>query len=120
MRPTARSTTSWPSRTRDQAGDELIQLPERLVHRTRAPGGLESFLRGIEVMHDQQRLATRSLKGHRGHASTIVPFIVGPHEARVRYHSQVPAVERHTLRAIVAEHETVRAPDTNIQVAGKQ
>ena len=43
-------------------------MRERLDHRIRRPGAgsVESFLRGIELVHDQQRLATLFLECHRG------------------------------------------------------
>ena len=71
-------------------------------------------------MHDQQRLAAFFLEGHRGDGPTVATFFIGPDEARVRCHFEVPAEERHGLRGSVAEHETVLAPDTNIHLAGKQ
>jgi hypothetical protein len=55
--------------SRSAQGDEkLIQLLERLAHSTRTPRGdgtVESFLRGIEVVHNDQRLVTSFFKGHR-------------------------------------------------------
>jgi hypothetical protein len=43
-------------------------LREGLGHPTLHPGDgtVESFLRGIEFVHDQQRLVTFFLEGHRG------------------------------------------------------
>ena len=79
MRP-AEATTSRPSRTPTQCDDEFVELVERLAHSTRAPGGdgtVESFLRGIEVVHEQLRLATFLLEGHRGDGPTVVPFVAG-------------------------------------------
>jgi hypothetical protein len=54
---------------RAQGDEKLVQLLERLAEPTRTPGGdgtVESFLRGIEVVHDDQRLATSVFEGHRG------------------------------------------------------
>ena len=85
-----------------------------------ADGLVESFLRGIELVQDQQRLATLFLEGHRGDGPAAATFLVGPDEARVRCHFDVSAEERHGLRGAVAEHEAVPAPDTNIRLAGKQ
>src|SRR5262245_44131477 len=117
----ARSTTSWPSQTRAQCGDKLVQLLECLARRIRRPGAgsVESFLRGIELVQDQQRLAAFFLEGHRGDGPILTTFVIGPDQARVRCHLDVPAEERHRLW-IVTEHQTVRAPDTNIHLAGKQ
>src|SRR6185437_943777 len=57
--PNRRSTTSSPSHARAQGNEKLVQLGERLHHRVRraSTGSVESFLRGIELVHDQQRLA---------------------------------------------------------------
>src|SRR5215831_13540013 len=97
-RPTARSTTSRPSHARAQADEKLVQLLECLAHRIRCPGagGVESFLRGIEFVQDQQRLATFFLEGHRGDG-TVITFVISPDEARVRYHFDVPTEEHHRL-----------------------
>jgi hypothetical protein len=54
-------------------------LLERLPHPTRTPGGdgtVESFLRGIEVVHDEQRLAASLGERHRGHGPTVTTFLV--------------------------------------------
>src|SRR4029078_9790889 len=52
-----------------QGDEKLVQLLERLAHvATRASGGdgtVESFLRRIEVAHDEQRLSTLLFEGHR-------------------------------------------------------
>src|SRR5262245_66028631 len=76
----SRSTTSWPSQTRAQGDEELVQLPERLAHHIRRPGAgsVESFLRWIEVVHDQQRLATFFLEGDRGDRPALATFLIGP------------------------------------------
>src|SRR6266478_6228804 len=58
-----------PSLARAQGDEEFVQLLERLGHSIHAPGGegtVENFLRGIEVVHDQQRLAAFFLERHRG------------------------------------------------------
>jgi hypothetical protein len=56
----ARSTPSRPSHARAQGVEKLVQLLELLGHPTLHPGDgtVESFLRGIEFVQDQQRLAT--------------------------------------------------------------
>src|SRR5262245_6580633 len=110
--------TSLPFRARAQSDEKLVQLLERLAHRVRRPsaGSVESFLRGIELVHDQQRLATLFLEGHRGDRPRVTTFLIGPDEARVRCHFDVPAKEIHP----VAEPQTVSATDTNIHFAGKQ
>src|SRR5208337_539892 len=49
---------------------------------------------------------------------TIGAFLIRPDDARVGRHFDIPAEERHRLlRGSVAEHETVRAPRTNIGLA---
>src|SRR5262249_18292066 len=45
---------------------------------------------------------------------------IRPDQPRVRCHFEVPTVERHRLRGILAEYETVPAPDANIRLAGEQ
>src|SRR5262245_14904518 len=121
-RPTARSTTSSLSQIRAKGAEKLVQLLERLDRRIRytGAGSVESFLRGIEFVQDQQRLAIFFLEGHRGDGPTVTTFVVGPDEARVRYHFDIPAEELVRFRGIVAEHETVPAADTNIHLAGTQ
>src|SRR6188474_3446179 len=91
----ARSTTSWPSHARAQGDEKLVQLLERLSHRIRRPraGGVESFLRGIELVQDQQRLAAFFREGHR-RDGTLSTFLIGPDEARVRCYFLVRAEER--------------------------
>src|SRR6185295_11099181 len=113
------TTTPSPSHARAQGEEKLVQLRERLDRRIRRPGAgsVESFLRGIELAHDQQRLATLFLEGHRGDGPTLTTFLIGPDEARVRCHFEVRAEERH---GIVFELETVLAPDTNIDLTGTQ
>src|SRR5215813_6815971 len=94
-------------------GEKLVQLLERLAHPTRAAGGdgrVESVLRGMEVVHDDQRLATSFFEGHRGDGPTFTTFVIRPDESGVRRHFDVPTEERHRLlRRSVAEHETVGA-----------
>ena len=82
-------------------------------------GAVERFLRGIDFMHDQERLAPFVLEGHGGDGA-VVTFLIRPDEARVRRHLKVLTEERHRLRALAADLETVSAPDTNIRLAGKQ
>src|SRR6188472_3221506 len=102
---------SCPSHARVQGEEQLLQLVERLGHRVRAPGLLEGFLRGIEVVDDQLRLAALVLECDRGDLPVLATFLVGPGEARMRRHVEVRTEERHGLRGRrVAEHETVRAP----------
>src|ERR1700685_611065 len=81
-----------------QGDEKLVQLLERLAHPILHPGDgtVESFLRGIEFAHDQQRLATFFLEGHRGDG-TVVTFVISPDEARVRCHFDVPTEDRHWL-----------------------
>src|ERR1700722_10306238 len=81
---------------RSQGLKKLVELRERLGHPALHPGdgGVESCLRGIEFVHDQQRLASLFLEGHRGDGA-VVTFVIGPDEARVRGHFDVPAEKRH-------------------------
>src|SRR5262249_47967444 len=84
------------SRTRTQADDKLVQLLERLFHRTFHPfERVERFLRGIEIVHDHERLATLLLEGPRGHGPAVIAFLIGPDEARMRCHFDISTVERH-------------------------
>src|SRR4030095_4839982 len=105
-------TISLSFRTRAQGDEKLVQLRECLDHRIRRPGAgsVESFLRGMELVQDQQRLATLILECHRGDRTTLTTFLVGPHEARVRCHFEVGAEERQTIGF---ELEPVLAPETN-------
>src|ERR1051326_4815981 len=123
MSPATRESRNvMPVPTLPLGDDELVQLVESLAHSTRAPrgdGSVESFLRGIEVGEDQQRLASPFLEGGRGDGPTVIAFVIGPDEARVRCHFDVPTEELHGLRALVAEHQPIRASDTNVQLAGK-
>src|SRR5262245_23997076 len=94
----ARSTTSSPSHARAQGDEKLVQLLELLGHPTLpARGTVESFLRGIELVQDHQRLASFFLEGHRRDLPSVTSFVVGPDEARVRGHFEVRAKERHGL-----------------------
>src|SRR5882762_6972360 len=78
-----------------QSDEKLVQLRERLGHPKLRPGvGIESFLRGIEFVHDQQRLAAFFLEGHRGDGAAVT-LLIGPDEARVPCHLVVLAEERH-------------------------
>ena len=43
-----------------------------------------SFLRGIEAVHDQQRLAACFLERYRRDLPTVATFFIGPDEARMR------------------------------------
>src|SRR5215471_10346670 len=117
-----RRTEALSSHARAQGDEKLVQLLERLAHNIRSPGAgsVESFLRGIELVHDQQRLATFFLEGHRGDGPTFTTFVIGPDEARVRCHFDIPTEELVRVRGIVAEHQTVLASDTNIHLAGTQ
>ena len=63
-----------------------------------ADGAVESFLRGIEVVHDDQGLGTSFFEGHRGDGPTVTTFVIGPGEAGVRCHVDVRSEERHGLR----------------------
>jgi len=53
-----------------QGEEKLVQLRERLDHRIRRPGAgsVESFLRGLELVHDQQCLAMLFLEHDAGRA----------------------------------------------------
>src|ERR1700675_751590 len=84
-----------PSRARAEGNEKLVQLRECLNHHIRRPGAgsVESFLRGIKLVHDQQRLAAFFLEGHR-RDGTLVTFLIGPDEARVRCYFLVRAEER--------------------------
>src|SRR4029434_8135608 len=91
-------------------------------HHIRRPcaGSVESFLRGIELVQDEQRLATFFLEGHRSDGPTVTTFVIGTDEARVRCHFDIPAEDLVSVGGIVAKHQTVPAPDTNIHLAGTQ
>lgn len=44
-------------------------------------GSIESFLRGIEVVHDDQGLGTSFFEGHRGDGPAVFTFVIRPAEA---------------------------------------
>ena len=106
---------------RAEGDEELVELRELFGHPAfhAGEGTVERFLRWIELMQDQHRLAVLFLEGDGG-GGRVVAFFVGPDEARVRDHFEVSAEERHGLRVTEAEHEAVFAPDTNIRLAGNQ
>ena len=58
-------------------------------------GSVESFLRGIELVQDQQRLAAFLLEGHRRDGPILATLLIRPDESRVRCHFEVLAEERH-------------------------
>jgi hypothetical protein len=62
-------------------------------------GHVERLLRQIELAHHQQRLAFLLLEGH-GRDGAVVAFLVGPDEASIRHHFEVPAGERHGRRGL--------------------
>src|SRR5678815_5724521 len=85
-----------PSHARAQSEENLVQLLELLGRRTCSarPGGdglVETFLRGIELVQDQQRLAALFLEGHRGDGPSVIALVIGPDESRVRRHFDVLA-----------------------------
>src|SRR5215212_12094301 len=71
----------------------------------------------MELVQDQQGLATLLLECHRGDGTLLDTFLIGPREARVRRDVEVRAEKRHTVGF---ELETVLAPDTNIHLTGTQ
>src|SRR4051812_27023148 len=109
----AGSATSALSHTCAKASEKLVQLLERLVHPTLLPGGhgsVQSLLRRIELVQDQQRLVSVFFEAHRRDRTSAFTFLIGPDEARVRYHFEIPAEERHRLRAAVRHDQAVLAP----------
>lgn len=79
---------------------------------------VESFLRGIEVVHDDESLGASFIERHRGDSPTLASFVIRPDEAGLRRHCDVPAEERHRLLGgRMAEHKTVGASRKNIGVA---
>ncbi len=86
---------------RSYQGDEkLIKLLERCAKPTCTPiidGTVESFLRRIEVVHDEQGLGTPFFEGHRGHSAAFATFLVSLDEAGVRRHFDVTTEEGHRL-----------------------
>ena len=88
---------------------------ERLAHRIRGPGAgsVESFLRGIEFVQHEQRLATFFLEGHRGDGSTVTTFVIAPDEARVRYHFEVFAEEGGLRKQVALMTASMMVVDTS-------
>jgi hypothetical protein len=108
-----------------QKAEKLVELIEGFAHvTTRTPGGngfVERFLRGIEVVHDEQSLARILLERDRSDLHGAPDFFIGPDQARVRRHFEIPAMECHALwHDRVLEHEAVRAAHANIELAGQQ
>src|SRR4030095_10069512 len=50
--------------TRAQGDVTLVHVLDRLANSTCTPGGVERFLRGIEVVHDDVGLSTSLFEGH--------------------------------------------------------
>src|ERR1700751_5938576 len=77
--PIASSTMSRPSRARAQGDEQLVQLREPLGHPAlhSGEGTVERVLRGIELVHHQQRPAALFLERHRGDG-TVGAFLIGP------------------------------------------
>src|SRR3984957_715150 len=128
VRPRSPSSTNGTnmlaSRVQAQGDEKLIQLLERLANSTRTTRrnrSVESFLRGIEVVHNDQRLVTAFFKGHCGDGPAFTTFLIRPDEAGMRCHFDVSAEEFHwPLRSGVTECETVRASRANVGLAGKE
>src|SRR6188508_1812532 len=74
---TSTSTTSMTLCARAQGHEKFVQLRERLDRRIRRPGAgsVESFLRGIELVHDQHRLAALFLECTRGDRPIFTTFL---------------------------------------------
>src|SRR5690348_10219670 len=107
------------SAPRAQSDEKLVQLRECFAHRIRrAACCVEGFLRGIKLVHDQQRLAALFRERHRRDGA-LVTFLVGPDEARVWGHFLVRAEERR-VRVSVCELQAVSAADANVHFAGKE
>src|SRR5215203_5610032 len=81
------------SRLRRELDEQLVQLPECLVHRVRraATVRVERFLRGIELAHDEQRLAICLRQGDGGDGAVLSAFFVRPDDAIWRCHFEVSA-----------------------------
>src|SRR5690349_5408085 len=82
-----------------QLEEKLVELRERLVRciRRSGAGSVESFLRRIKLTHRQQCLAAFFLQGHRRDGPILATFFIGPDDARMRCHFEVPAEELHPL-----------------------
>src|SRR5262245_36468827 len=83
VQTSASPVASRPCHVRVQGDENLVQLLEGLDHSVRkaGAGSVESFLRGVEIAHNQQRLATFFLEGQRGDGSTLTTFFIRPDEA---------------------------------------
>src|SRR5262245_12067310 len=67
---------AWSSSS-SQSDEKLVQLVELLRQPGRRPGvdrSVESFLRGVEIVHDQPCLAAPLLEGHGRDGPTVIPF----------------------------------------------
>src|SRR5204862_37209 len=82
------------------------------VVRPGGQGSIANFLRAIELVQHQQRLVAFFLEGHRRDGAILATLLVRPDDSRVRRHLEVRAEERHRVRAIDVEHETVAASNT--------
>ena len=74
-----------PSRARAHGDKELIELLELLGKSTCAfggDGGVERFLRGIEVVHEYPCLAASFFEGHRGDGA-VRALVITPGDARM-------------------------------------
>src|SRR5262245_45417764 len=72
--------------------EKLVQLLERLTEPARGAGGdsgVESFLRGIKIVHDDQRRAAPFFEGHRRHGPAFMPFLIRPDETGMRRHFDI-------------------------------
>jgi hypothetical protein len=112
--------TLRPFHRRARRDEKLVELFERFAEPTCTAGGdslVERFLRGIEVMHDDQGLGTSLFEGHGSDVSAFATLVISPDEVGGRCHFKIPAKERHRrLRGGVAEHETVGAPRLSIGI----
>jgi hypothetical protein len=64
-----KSTTSWAPYVRTRDKEKLIQLLEGLTKSTRNSGGdctVESFFRGIEIVHGEQSFSTSFFEDYGG------------------------------------------------------
>src|SRR5688500_9419021 len=77
----ARSESSSP-----EGDEQLVELTERLVQRIgrAGAGGVERFLRRVELAQRQQGVAVSLLERHGGDGSAVATLLVGPHQARIR------------------------------------